>query len=103
MSEGRPFARFYEAVARIPPGKVATYGDVAEAAGFPRGGRQAGWALRALPEGSAVPWWRVIRRDGRIALTGADACRQAERLRAEGVAVSEEGRVDLERYRWDGQ
>jgi methylated-DNA-protein-cysteine methyltransferase-like protein len=79
-----------EAVVRaIPPGRVLGYGQVAALLGRPRAARQVGFALAALGPGTTVPWWRVLRSDGSIALQG-DPTRgplQAAALRAEGIAV----------------
>jgi len=73
------FARIYAAVRAIPRGRVASYGEVARRAGLRRGARTVGWALAALPAGTTVPWWRVVRADGTIApRAGAD--RQGARL-----------------------
>ena len=70
-------------VRRIPKGKVATYGDVAYAAGFPGSARQVAWALH----GSAgVPWQRVVGSGGKILLTGEHGFEQRMRLESEGVA-----------------
>jgi methylated-DNA-protein-cysteine methyltransferase-like protein len=97
-----PAPTFLEVVAAIPTGSVATYGDVARLAGRPRAAREVGWALSGLPDGSDVPWWRVVNRFGRIP-PRPSAAEQAELLRAEGVPVNAEGCLDLQRYRWDGE
>ncbi len=89
------FERVLGKVRRIPRGKVATYGDVAAAAGFPGAARQVVWALRA--GGKGVPWHRVLGAKGRILLTGEPGFEQRLRLRAEGVAIVGD-RVDLEKY-----
>jgi methylated-DNA-protein-cysteine methyltransferase-like protein len=94
-------ARIRETIASIPAGTVASYGQVAELAGVPRGARQVGYALRNLPAGHALPWHRVLRSSGQIALP-ADSPgyrTQRDRLRAEGVTVKS-GRVDMRRFRW---
>lgn len=93
--------RIRDVVAAIPPGSVASYGEVAERAGVPRGARLVGRALRETPEGIALPWHRVLRADGRIAFSpGSRAFReQARRLRAEGVKVLR-GRADMARHGW---
>lgn len=93
--------RICETVAQIPPGRVASYGQVAELAGVPRGARQVSRALRAAPAGVELPWHRVLRADGSIAF-GRDSrafALQRERLIIDGVVVSG-GRVDMQRYRW---
>lgn len=94
------FARVYAAVREIPRGRVATYGQVAQRLGVPRGARAVGWALRALdPRGERrVPWHRVVAHGGRISLRGGSGPKeQRRRLRAEGVRFVE-GRVDLGRH-----
>ncbi len=62
--------RVWHIVASIPEGYVTTYGDVARLAGSPRAARQVGGVLRRLPEGSTLPWHRVVNRHGDISLTG---------------------------------
>ena len=88
-------------VARIPRGKVTTYGAVAERAGQPRRARLVGRVLATLPKGSKVPWHRVVAAGGRIAFPdGSDSFRQqVARLRREGVAVVN-GRADLRAHGW---
>ncbi|MFM9100429.1 MAG: MGMT family protein, partial [Cyanobium sp.] len=61
--------RVYAAVARIPPGRLATYGQIAELIGAYGCARQVGWALRRLPLPSAVPWQRVVNARGQISFT----------------------------------
>ena len=93
----------YELVKRIPPGKVSTYGHIAQLTPVPRGARGVGWALAGLPPdlALAVPWWRVINAAGRIS-NQLNATLQRELLEAEGVAFDERGYVDLAVYLWDG-
>ncbi|GGX40569.1 MGMT family protein [Streptomyces fructofermentans] len=89
----------------IPPGRVMTYGDVAEwlESGGPR---QVGRAMALY--GGAVPWWRVIRSDG-VLLPGHEL-EALEHYRAEGTPLRQAGRaaeghlprVDMRRARWDG-
>lgn len=94
------YERIYRAVRRIPRGKVATYGDVARMAGLPGRARQVGYALHALPDGSGVPWHRVINAAGRISLAPlTGGMEQRLRLLAEAVRVDEGGRVKLTEYR----
>ncbi|EOC1519101.1 MGMT family protein [Cronobacter turicensis] len=92
--------RVYQIVAAIPEGCVTTYGEVARLAGSPRAARQVGGVLKRLPEGSKLPWHRVVNRRGEISLTGPDLQRQRQALLAEGVQVSGEGEIDLARYGW---
>lgn len=92
--------RIYHIVSAIPYGHVATYGEIADLAGSVRAARQVGGVLKRLPKGSKLPWHRVVNRMGRISLTGLDLDRQRLALEAEGVTVSPEGDIDLQRYRW---
>jgi len=94
--------RIYRVVSRIPRGRVATYGQVAELAGLPRRARLVGHALRVLAFDTPVPWHRVVNAQGRISLRG-DALGhedlQLQLLRREGVRFVA-GVIPLERYRW---
>lgn len=95
-------ARILAVVRRIPRGRVATCGQVAQVAGLGAQPRLVGYALAALPEGSAVPWHRVVNAQGRVsarAEPGADRLQRA-RLEQEGVRFDPRGRLDLERVRW---
>lgn len=76
------FQKMLRQVRRIPRGKVATYGDIAYAAGFPGAARQVAWALHGS---SGVPWQRVLGAGGKILLTGEAAMEQRFRLENEGV------------------
>lgn len=80
------FAQIRATIRKIPRGKVATYGDVACAAGFPGAARQVVWALH----GSAglVPWQRVLGAGGKILLPGVKGAEQRLRLQSEGVAFT---------------
>ncbi|ABM12621.1 MULTISPECIES: MGMT family protein [Mycolicibacterium] len=80
-------------VASVPPGRVTTYGDIADAAGL-SSPRIVGWIMRT--DSSDLPWHRVIAASGRPAVHLAT--RQLERLRAEGV-LAVDGRVPLREYR----
>jgi len=93
--------RIWATVEEIPRGTVANYGQVAEMAGLRRGARQVGYALRQLPDGSGVPWHRVLRSSGHIAFPeGSDAYNeQRKRLMIEGVTIYR-GKVDMQKYRW---
>jgi len=92
--------RVFHIVAAIPYGKVTTYGEVARLAGSPRAARQVGGVLRRLPEGSALPWHRVINRHGQISQQGEDFPRQRQPLLAEGIIFGPHSTVDFERYGW---
>lgn len=86
----------YALVRRIPPGKVSTYGRIAQVLSVPRGARGVGWALHALApaQNRTVPWWRVINAAGRIS-NEYNAELQRALLEAEGVCFDAAGRVDL--------
>lgn len=78
----------YQIVGAIPAGRVASYGQVARQAGWPRHARFVGRLMGQLPEGSALPWHRVIRGDGGLPLAGTPSGEvQIQRLTDEGVTV----------------
>jgi methylated-DNA-protein-cysteine methyltransferase-like protein len=82
---------------------VTTYGEVARIAGLPGQARLVGYALHALPEGSALPWHRVLGAGGRVSLLAAGSASgitQRLRLEREGVRFDARGRADLERHGW---
>jgi len=85
-------------ICRIPKGRVATYGDVARAAGYPGAARQVAWALHNAKGG--IPWHRVLGAGGHIRLPGAAGLEQRTRLQAEGVAFRG-NRVDMDRHAFD--
>jgi len=90
-------------VRRIPRGRVATYGQVALLAGLPRQPRLVGYAMHALPNGTDLPWHRVINAEGRVsARSGEDAgsVRQRVLLEAEGLHFDAAGRISLARQGW---
>ncbi len=97
----RRIERICATVCDIPLGAVASYGQIAELAGIPRGARQVGHALRKLPSNSDVPWHRVIQSSGRIAFEKGSGAynRQSRRLIMEDVVILE-GRIDMQKYRW---
>ena len=94
--------RIYAVVRRIPKGRVATYGQVAELAGLGGHARQVGYALHAIPAGDSLPWHRVVNARGQVsprAEPGSDHL-QRNLLEREGMAFDEHGRLDLRRHRW---
>jgi len=98
------FQSVYEVVKQIPPGRVATYGQVALLAGNPRMARQVGYALHQSPEEGGIPCHRVVNRLGwcceGFAFGGVEI--QRALLESEGVGFTANGRVDLEKYQWEG-
>ena len=99
------YERIYAMVRRIPPGKVTTYGRVAELVGGCTA-RMVGYAMAALKRGIApdVPWQRVINAQGRISIHGDGVGNAMQRtlLEEEGVLFDETGRVDFLVYGWHG-
>lgn len=93
--------RVLQVIAAIPAGTVTTYGEVARLAGAPRAARQVGGLLKRLPADSRLPWHRIINRHGQISLQGDDLLRQRDALEAEGIEISDDGKIDLRRYRWE--
>ncbi len=95
------FNAVYQAVKLIPKGKVATYGDIAKAIGAPKSARQVGWALHSNPYPGVVPCHRVVFANGSLctgfAFGGIDI--QKAMLESEGVTVTEDYKVDLNKYR----
>jgi methylated-DNA-protein-cysteine methyltransferase related protein len=89
-------SKFRFVIARVPRGKVITYGQVAIAAGFPGAARLT---VRALYRGSELPWHRVVGSGGRISLTGEEGREQRLRLRMEGVTFRG-GRVRMDLHGW---
>lgn len=101
MSANSRYRRIWNQVAIIPPGQVASYGQIARLAGMPRGARMVGRALGRAPAGLRLPWHRVLNAQGRIALPEeSDAYRRQEHLLIdEGIPVNS-GCVDVGRYGW---
>jgi methylated-DNA-protein-cysteine methyltransferase-like protein len=100
-----PYQRIYRVVARIPRGRVATYGQIADLAGLVRGARQVGYALAALRDDSGrVPWYRVLNARGEITTRFESQFQQTQRelLESEGIVFDANGRVSLQRYQWRG-
>jgi methylated-DNA-protein-cysteine methyltransferase related protein len=102
MGKSTLYPRIYEIVNRIPRGKVATYGQIACMAGMPGHARQVGYALHSIPEGSEVPWQRVINRKGRISLRAYPSAEHLQRalLEAEGIVFDANETIALEKYQW---
>ena len=97
-----PSKRIYEAVKRIPYGKVATYAQVAEEAGDRKMARAVGNALHKNPDPENIPCYRVVNAKGELSgeFAFGGPGRQAELLMEEGIRVAD-GKVDLSIYRWE--
>jgi methylated-DNA-protein-cysteine methyltransferase-like protein len=99
------FAEIYRVVRRIPRGKVATYGQVAELAGLPGGARTVGRAMKLSARASALPWQRVVgkRSHGTAKIAILDAIGgaiQRQLLEKEGVHFSDAGTISLAAHGW---
>ena len=92
------FEKIRKTVAKIPKGKVATYGQVARAAGFPGAARQVVWALQGTGM-TGLPWHRVVGAGGKILLRDHSAMEQRMRLEMEGVKFNG-SRVDMMNCEW---
>ncbi len=102
MGEGKIFSAIYAAVCSVPRGKVATYGQIAAMCGNPRWARVVGYALHVNPQPGVIPCHRIVNREGRVSAAFAFGGEnvQISMLRQEGVEVSDEGFVDLAKYRY---
>jgi methylated-DNA-protein-cysteine methyltransferase related protein len=93
----------YQTVRKIPYGKVATYGQIAELANFYGKARLVGYALYKVDKESDIPWHRVINAKGEISYSilryGGDDL-QRSLLEKEGIKFSSEGKINLKEYLW---
>ncbi len=92
----------WQVVAKIPEGKVATYGQVAKISGYPSHARFVGTTLRNLPASTILPWYRVINAQGEISFpSGSEAYRrQQSLLESEGIVLVN-SKISLRDYGWD--
>lgn len=100
------FQEVYRVVRRIPRGRMATYGQVARMLPKRWSPALVGWTLHALPEGSDVPWFRVVDSRGALGtrrLHDGAASLQEALLTEEGVRLDRDGRCDLGAVQWDGE
>lgn len=97
------YERIYRLVRQIPPGKVATYGQIARMTGGCTA-RMVGYAMAALPYGTDVPWQRVLNREGRCSprAGGNGAALQREILESEGIYFDKQGKTELAIFGWSG-
>ncbi len=100
----RLYAAIYQVARKIPRGRIATYGQLAELAGLPGGGRVAGAAMKQSEPADRVPWQRVVGkrgRQGQIAIHDpVGAAMQRQLLEREGVVVSDRGAIALDDFGW---
>jgi methylated-DNA-protein-cysteine methyltransferase-like protein len=94
--------RIWQVVTAIPPGRVTTYGAIAQKAGLARSARRVGYALRGLPADTRIPWHRVVNAGGQISLPQGSAAHrmQRDRLEHEGIRFGPNGAIDLRKYGW---
>jgi methylated-DNA-protein-cysteine methyltransferase-like protein len=93
------FRQVYQIVARIPPGTVVSYGQIARMLGRPRAAREVGRAMRFCPE--ELPWHRVLMANGAV-LGGEGTAIRLARLQEEDYTFLPGGRVDMAAHQWDG-
>jgi len=89
--------KVYQVTKKIPPGKVATYGQIAKALGRPKAARAVGNALHNNSDSKTIPCYRVVNREGRLAPGFRE---QKEKLLKEGVEFKDRVHVNLKRCLW---
>ena len=96
------YEKIYKVVRRIPRGRVASYGQVARIAGLPGRARQVGYAMFALPNGTNVPWHRVVNAAGAISRRRIPGAELSQRilLEREKVRFGARGRISLQEFGW---
>ena len=107
LQDAALYERIYAVTRQIPPGRVATYGQIAAIVGQGCSARQVGYAMAALrSDDQSVPWQRVINSQAQISLRHSlgsqGGARQRQILEAEGVEFDAEGRTDFDRFGWEG-
>lgn len=97
------FSLIYEQIARIPFGRVCTYGQIAKLVGNPRLSRVVGYALKAAPD--TLPCQRVVTKDGMLSDAFTPMGKETHRLllEMEGITFTPDGRVEMEKYFWAGE
>ncbi len=100
------YDRIYTTVRKIPFGKVATYGQIADLAGLYGKARLVGYALFRVNLADDIPWHRVINAKGEISYSlqrqGGDYL-QKVLLEEEGIEFKKNGKIDLNKYRWQAE
>ncbi len=97
------FSKVYDIVAKIPRGKVTTYGQIALWLGEPRSARVVGWAMRAAPKHLNLPCHRVVNKRGEMSpkcLFGSAEIRRSM-LISEGISFKDDGCIDMEKHIWE--
>jgi methylated-DNA-protein-cysteine methyltransferase related protein len=98
-SSDRPFEKVWKIVARVPRGRVVTYGALSKMIDGRLTPVGVGWAIRAAPEDS-IPWHRVVNGKGTISTDKEHPGLQRAMLESEGIRFDREGRIDLARFEW---
>src|SRR5690606_17659636 len=100
MMQMTPFTeKVIQIIKSIPEGKVMTYGQVARAAGSPRGARQVVRILHSMSEKYQLPWHRVVNQKGEIAIKDDESrFLQMALLREEGILVDQSGKIQLQEF-----
>ena len=101
MPVSKSYLKIWETIKKIPPGNVATYGQIAALAGFGGHARLVGYALHATPNEVQIPWHRVINYQGKISLPKESGQYDLQKalLEAEGIVFVQE-KINLKKYRW---
>ena len=96
------YEQIYATVKRIPRGRVATYGQIAEVAGLPGQPRLVGYALNSLSNSHSIPWHRVVNAQGKISRRAKPGCEKLQLvlLEREGIETDVAGRISLSQFRW---
>ncbi|MBN1326646.1 MAG: MGMT family protein [Candidatus Cloacimonetes bacterium] len=103
MVKSEAYQRIYQVIRQIPAGQVATYGQIADLAGYSRLARMVGYALHAATADENLPWHRVVNARGRISLQDEDGRKMQEAmLKNEGVSINRDGVIDLKKFLWKG-
>ncbi|MHB9058766.1 MAG: MGMT family protein [Bacillota bacterium] len=100
MADSGFFQQVWDIVARVPAGKVVSYGQIAAWLGSPRAARTVGWAMATAPRRLGLPCHRVVTSSGRL-VPGWET--QRDELEVDGVTFKANGCVDMARHQWDGK
>lgn len=100
--DARFFERVYAEVAKIPAGKVCTYGKIAQLAGYPGASREVGLAMSRVQDAASLPCHRVVNKSGALAPDYAFGGKQQQKrlLEGEGVAFHPDGTIDMAKHQW---
>lgn len=96
------YERVYAEVAKIPVGKVCTYGKIAELAGYPKASREVGLAMSRAEEERNLPCHRVVNKTGTLAPNRAFGGKEKQKkmLEAEGVTFLDSDHIDMQKHKW---